>query len=132
MRLKMRFDKDVDAWMLSHEDCTITTKEQVEEWKALLQAEFAKVTKHPAYLLVDLAGFDLDPSMAERYGDAVKKLSYSGQWAAVVRYQTDAQNFTNTTIRLQAVKNRFPSNIFPSREAALAALEEIKAAHESG
>ena len=131
MQLKIAFDKELSAWTLTHHECNIDTLADIDTWKTQLQHEFTKVTIRPSYLLIDLQGFNLSASMAEHYGNVVKTLTYAGLWLGVVRYDAGRKDLTATVMRLQAIKNKFPSNIFPNREAALEALAHIRQLPES-
>jgi hypothetical protein len=126
MQLSLTHDADVDAWFLSHEDVRIETPADIDAWRDALMKELEKLGGQRAYILIDLGGFTLAPGMAEPYGKVAKTVV--SQYAlGVVRFGSDdGSDLTTTAIRLGAVMNRFPANVFPNREVALQVLERIR------
>lgn len=121
MKLSISYDPGVDAWTLTHEDAIIRTEEEAAEWRRELAACFDGKS---GYLLIDMAEFDLDPSFLPTYGKTVKELTYS-RWSGVIRYGGENE-MSNAAVRINAVDNKYPSNVFPDRAAALAALEQVR------
>src|SRR5215510_3800741 len=113
MKLTLNYSKDVDAWTLLHEDVIIRTEEDAAEWRRQIIELYRD--KHDGYLLIDLAGFDLDPALMDTYGKTAKEITYS-HWKSVIRYGGD-NAFSEAAMRIKAIDNKYPSYIFPDREA---------------
>jgi hypothetical protein len=83
---------------------------------------------HKLYILACWAGVTLDPSVADYYGEQMQlsQIYVSG----IVRYDaTDL--FSNVTIRAQTVRKHLQgsrANIYPTKEAALEAIRQLKQA----
>jgi hypothetical protein len=127
MKLTLTHDPDVDAWFLTHDDVRIESASDIAAWREALLRELEKLGGARAYILIDLAGFQLAPAMAEQYGKVAKTVV--SQYAlGIIRYGGDqaGRDLTTTAIRLGAVLNRFPANVFPDRESALEVLARIR------
>ena len=124
VKLHLDYDQEHDVWTLRHEAVFIRDADDISQWRALLTEEFAKLEGKRVYLLIDTDGFSLNPAVAEQYG-GVAKMVVSTYAIGVVRYGADS-DLTQTAIRIGAIKNRFPANIFPSREVALEVLAKVR------
>ncbi|MEM6991404.1 MAG: hypothetical protein AAF721_12930 [Myxococcota bacterium] len=121
----LTFDEEDAVWTLRHKDVVIRSATDIERWRELLTAELTKIKTIGADLLISLDGFTLDPSLAEAYGRVAKAAVGGGNFGSVIRYGAET-DMTTTAIRLGAVLSRFPSNIFPDRRHALAALQKVR------
>jgi hypothetical protein len=121
--IRLEYDATHDVHTILHEDCTVATSSDVVAWRARLVHLLRALEGRRVYLMIDVRGFSLHPSIAEEYG-AVAKEVMQRYAAGLVRY--GAFGTTAATIRVGAIKHRFPSNIFPNREEALRAIAEIR------
>jgi hypothetical protein len=125
MDLRLSYDGSLDAWVLTHDDVRIEREEDIEVWHSILLRELQKLGGERAYILIDIAEFHLAPALAERYGKVAKRV-ISEHALGIVRFGHSDHDMTTTAIRLGAVLNRFPANVFPNREAALEVLARIR------
>ncbi len=124
MKMELSYDEETAAWTLRHDRVHIGSAEDIEQWRTLLEAEFATAPQEQFYLLICVEGFSLAPDQAEAYGEVAKTVVMS-RARAVIRYGTDV-GLTTTSIRLGAVLHRYPANIFIDRRHAIEALRRIR------
>jgi hypothetical protein len=122
MELSLTYDASVDAWTLRTQGA-LNTPEDVERWRERLTGELAAIGRK-IYLLVDMSEFQVSAAMSDSYGRGAKEVA-ERYAKGIVRYGRP-KGTTATTVRLEAVINRFPPNVYPDREAALAALKEVR------
>jgi len=122
--IELHYDADIDAWTLRCIDCRLGTQDDIAELKELLNAEFAKFEGKKTYLLIDMANFELVPSLAEAYGKIARDVLRKNA-LGILRYGP-RQDWIASMVRLQSVIQHFPANIFPDREAALEALDKLR------
>ncbi len=124
MKMELSYEEAIDAWTLRPDGVHIDSTEALERWQQMMEREFAAAPPEPFYLLIRVEGFTLAPGQAEAYGH-VAKATVVPRTRSVIRYGTDV-GLTNTAIRLGAVLNRYPANIFPDRQHAIEALHRIR------
>ncbi|MCH9682191.1 MAG: hypothetical protein K0V04_12205 [Deltaproteobacteria bacterium] len=124
MKMELSYDEQIDAWTLRHDAVEIDSNEALERWHDLLERELATAPVEAFHLMICVEGFSLAPELAEAYGQIAKHMVLP-RTRAVVRYGTD-NGLTTTSIRLGAVLNRYPANIFPDRRHASEALLRIR------
>jgi hypothetical protein len=124
MKVELSYDAEADAWLISHQDVLLNTPADVAEWRRQVDLEFQKVAEPRVFLLICMHGVQVHPSVANEYGRNAKEII--GQRAlGLVRFG-DPGVLTTTSVLLQAVMNRYPSNVFPDRASALLALRKIR------
>jgi hypothetical protein len=121
MDLQFEYDAEIDAWTM-HPTGVLQTPADVTAMQALVAREFRKLHGKKAYILIDVSGLTIDPAVASVYGQLFRYVV--ARTLGLVRY--GASGTTAATIRLEAIRNRFPSNIFPDRKAAIEALEHVR------
>jgi hypothetical protein len=116
---------DLDAWEIAHEEVVLSTPGDVDCWRLLVLTQLATALKgRKVDLLVNLRGFRIDPAVADLYGKVAGELR--GRFArSVIRFGPEG-DFTASMIRIQGIKNMYPSMIFASREAAAEALRLLR------
>ncbi|MBN1607108.1 MAG: hypothetical protein JW940_10780 [Polyangiaceae bacterium] len=125
MKVHVEWSLSLDACTISHEAVRLETEEDVAEWRAQLMAEMqANVGLNRVYLLVDYAGFWVNPVVADAYGKVAEELRQ--------RYAKDVFRYGVTdplsaaSARLQSMKRAHRSNVFRTREEAIAALNKLR------
>jgi len=125
MKIKVEWNPSLDACTITHEAVRLETDEDVAAWRTQLMAEMeANVGFRRVYLLVDYAGFWVDPGVADAYGKVAEELRR--------RYAKDVFRYGVTdplsaaSARLQSMKRAHRSNVFRTREEAIAALNKLR------
>lgn len=125
VRVTISFIQDLDAWEISHEDVALYTQEHIDHWRLLVVTRLsAELKGQKVDLLVNLHGFHIDPQMADRYGKVAAEIRERFA-RSVIRFGPEG-DYTATMIRIQGIKNAYPSMIFANREAAAAALQLLR------
>lgn len=124
MKITLKYDRELDAWTVEHQEARIRTRDDIAEWKRQLVAELKKLKGKKAWLLIDAAGFQLDSAVAAEYGAIAREVAE--KYAHGVLRYGKADGWTAAQVRLQAVIQRFPANFFQDREAAVEALRRLK------
>lgn len=125
MRVWLEHDTQDDVWTIRHDGCVIASKEDIDRWQTELDEALVAKGAHPVDLFVDVHGFELSPAVAELYGKVARTV-IATHARCLIRYG-DPGGLTTASVRLQAVINRFPANLFADREAATEALRRIRA-----
>ena len=111
------------------EGIQIETVEDIAEWEAIMakQSDALLATRggQPWWCLIDLQGFSLNPKMAPEYGTRAKGFM-SKYFYGCVRFNVPQGLCSKSALRLGAIKNRFPSNMFEDQDAAQIAIESMK------
>lgn len=125
MQVTLSYAPAHGCWTFVFEDVNLRSAADIDRWKILVYRELEKLKGRRAYLLVDMRGFRLHPDVAPLYGEVARDI-IDRHALAVVRYAPDDDGISAAAIRLAAIKQRFASNIFPSRNAALEALDMMR------
>jgi hypothetical protein len=104
MELKLTYESELDAWTLTHKEVRVTSPANVNTWRRLLARQFEKLGGRRSWILIDMADFELAPSVAELYG-ATAKAPGAEHALGIVRYGRPA---TVTTTGSSARHERFP------------------------
>ena len=95
-------------------------------FQAVIIREFeTKVGDRKVAVFVDASNFNLEPAYADAYGKAAKEIV--GRFASSLFRYGDPGGITKVVARCQAVIHRYPANFYADRDAALAALERLRA-----
>ena len=115
----------LDACTITHDSVRLDEPEDVEQWRQLVMSSLqSALGSHRAYILVDYAGFTVSPLVADAYGKVAEEIR-SRFAKDVFRY--GAQDpLSAASARLQSVKRAHSSNLFATRQQALAALERAR------
>lgn len=124
MELKVEHDPEHDVWTIVHRNCDIQTSLDIQRWRSKLDDELRQLGGNKVFLLIDLEGFSISPSIMDEYGRNAKEVVGAHAIGAIRYGRGDAR--TRTEISLQAMANNFPANIFPSRESALQAVAHLR------
>jgi hypothetical protein len=127
MELKLTYESELDAWTLTHKEVRVTSPADVNTWRRLLARQFEKLGGRRSWILIDMADFELAPSVAELYG-ATAKAPGAEHALGIVRYGRPATVTTTTTVRTQGVMRDYAPNVHPTRLAAIEALHDLRAA----
>jgi hypothetical protein len=126
MRVKVERNPSLGACTITHEAVRLETPEDVAEWRAQLMAEMEACAGFDrVYLLVDYAGFSLNPAVAEEYGRVAEELRQ--RYAREVFRYGAVDPLSAASARLQSMKHAHRSNVFGTRLEAIAALNKVRA-----
>lgn len=120
----LRFTLDPEHGFVeaSFRDYVLRTEADVLAWRAIVEREFARFGRK-VDLLINLDGLVVKPSAARAFG--VNRAAVLAQFTThSVRYGGDLS--TKTTVFTTAVQDGADANVYPSREAAVAALLEAR------
>ncbi len=125
MKVLVEKNPSLDACTITHESVNLESIEDIAEWRKQLMAGIeAQVGNGRTYLLVDYTGFTVSSSMTNEYGQVAEELRQRFA-KEVFRYgQTDPHSLLSA--RLQCLKRAHRSNLFASRQEAIAALDKIR------
>jgi hypothetical protein len=126
VKTELVYDAEADAWEIRHEGVNIESAADVAEWQRQVEAAFHAqvVPARKVFVLVNMAGFKLNPTMGSEYGKVAKSLQ-ERFIAGMVRFGSPGV-VTETAVLLQGVLNRYPPNVFPDRATALLALKKLR------
>lgn len=119
MRVHVEWSESEQVATIFHEDVTIATLADIEEWKrqlfpALEQLAVRLGTKPRVLVCID--GFSLDPALANAYGEGAKHVGKVLS-AGLARYGLPAR--VRPLIALEAARLGYKPNLFASRQEAL-------------
>jgi hypothetical protein len=125
MRVKVESNPALDACTITHESVRLDTVEDVAEWRRqLMRGMEAAVGSGRVYLLVDYAGFWVNPQLAEEYGNVAEELRR--RYAKEVFRYGAREPLSAVSARLQSMKRAHRSNMFATRQDAIAALYKVR------
>jgi hypothetical protein len=125
MRVKVESNPSLEACTITHQDVRLETAEDVAEWRTQLMAEMqAAVGLSRVYLLVDYAGFWVNPGIADAYGRVAEELRQ--RYAKEVFRYGVTDHLSAASARLQSMKRSRRSNVFGTRQEAIAALNKLR------
>ena len=126
MKVTVESNPSLDACTITHEAVRLETVEDVAEWRAQLMAQMAAaVGFNRVHLLVDYAGFWVNPAVAEDYGRVAEELRQ--RYAKEVFRYGATDPLSAASARLQSMKRAHRSNVFATRFEAIAALNKLRA-----
>jgi hypothetical protein len=67
MKLRLSYDRAVDAWVLSHEEVHIASDEDMASWRTQLLSLPSRWAGRREYLLIDVRGFHVEPAFGPAY-----------------------------------------------------------------
>ena len=130
MRVWYEDDPETDTCTAHLTGVSIDDEPSLQKWLEVTTAAsrewLARRNGQKWFCLIDLSDFELAPEMAPAYGACAKNLM-NEFYTGAVRYGSPTGVCTQSALRLGAIKNKFPSNIFEDRQAALVALTSIRA-----
>ncbi|MEM9193528.1 MAG: hypothetical protein AAGF12_30415, partial [Myxococcota bacterium] len=109
---------DIDVVELCFSGVFLVDPEDVDFWAEKVRQQLAYLAR-PVEVLLDLGGFRVKPSAAQRFGEVRASLWHD---LALATYRFGADGWTATAVRTSSVLHSAEDNLFPSREEALAAL----------
>lgn len=128
--LTVDYDTETDSWTVTNADVKLLDFDGVNQWQRyLLEEIFPRFGGKKVYVLVDLNGVEIGPRVAEEYGTFVRDFAKT-YTHNVFRYGPPL-GLTESVIKLQAVIQHFPANVYENRAAALRALEIVRAKDEA-
>jgi hypothetical protein len=123
---KLSYDEQAQLIFLDLSN-TVITHEVVDGITASVKT-ISEQQGHKIYILACWTGVTIEPGVADYYGEQMQLSQI--YVAGIVRYDaTDL--FSNVTIRAQTVRKHLQgsrSNIYPTKEAALEAIRQLKQA----
>jgi hypothetical protein len=124
MKVRIRYDRRVDAWTVEYEGVALRTNADVEEWRHLLVSQLEEKWRGSrAFLLVDLSSFSVEAQVSAEYR-AVAKHVMDEYALGVVLYGTPGAR-TMAQIRLTSIMNRF-GRVYPNRAGAIRVLSRMR------
>ncbi len=126
MKVKVERNHALDACTITHEAVRLETVEDVGEWRTqLMDGMESEVGFDRVYLLVDYAGFWVNPAVAEEYGKVAEELRQ--RYAKEVFRYGVTDPLSAASARLQSMKRAHRSNVFGTRLEAITALNKLRA-----
>ncbi|HEY6723795.1 MAG TPA: hypothetical protein VI197_07170 [Polyangiaceae bacterium] len=124
MEIILTHDAEHDVWTIGHVDVQLRSAKSVSEWRRIVLSKLEAHVSDKVDLLIDLHGFEIEPSFADAYGRVSHEIRRRFA-RSVIRYGPEGK-FTSASIRLQSIRNGQASMIFASRDEALTALRTIR------
>jgi hypothetical protein len=125
MKVEVECDPSLDACTIRHEQVHLESSDDVAEWRRLVMGRLqAALGSRRAYLLVDYRGFNVNPIMADAYGEVAEEVR-SRFAKDVFRYGV-RDPLSSASARLQSLKRAHRSNVFATREEAIQALNKAR------
>jgi hypothetical protein len=122
---RIMFEYDRSSKILFVEDhWNITTREDVDAFFAEYARQIDSIAEK-FWMVAHIDGLIIHADIAEYYGEVARKAT-SERLLGLARWGTDSA--ARMTIRTTAMKSKMPHNIYSSREEAVRAIEEMKAA----
>ncbi len=114
----------LDACTITHDAVHLRTPEDIAKWEELLFGKMEKmVGNRRVYLLVDFTDFSVAAGLAHEYGRVAEELRR--RFAKDVFRYGASDPHSALSARLQSLKRAHLSNIFETREEAVATLERF-------
>ncbi len=124
MRSLVKYDRSIDAWLISGQDVTLRSREDVTAWRARLWRELDRLGGEKAVLVLDLDGFEVEIGARDAYG-AMESEMLERYALALLRFG-EPEGFTRTVILLESEKRGLPRDIYASRAAVVRALTSLR------
>ncbi len=121
MKVTVVMHPDLGACTISHEDVRLESAEDVADWRRQVVAQLAAVVgQNRVHFLVDYHGFSVSPLVAEGYGRVAEEVRR--RWAKDVFRYGPTSPLSAASVRLQSMRHAHASNLYRTREDAVAAL----------
>jgi hypothetical protein len=110
---------------IKHDAVHLEEPEDVKQWQQLVMSKLqSALGSRKTYILVDYNGFTVNPLMADAYGKVAEEIRR--RFAKDVFRYGAKDPLSAASARLQSIKRAHKSNIFATRDEALAALSKAR------
>ena len=134
MRIEYRYDPELDCYTLVTSDVFILGAEDIATWSREMERASEELLESRGgekfFCLIDLAGFQLAPAMADAYGERASAF-VRRYFTGVIRYGRTVGTPTVSALRRGAESQAFSSLVFPNRASAIEALAIVREANEA-
>ncbi|MFK7990259.1 MAG: hypothetical protein AB8I08_29835 [Sandaracinaceae bacterium] len=114
-----------DTYVMRQQAVRLTTHLDIAEWEALMRerSETLLLERGGAkwWCLIDLGEYELNPELAADYGERARTF-VERYFLGCVRFGDPEGLCSKSALRIGALKNRFPSNLFRDENAAQVAI----------
>ncbi len=117
------YDKKLDILDVDFENLKVKSEADADAAFALIREVYMRDIKHRVYALINYTNFSLDRRLTDYWGSKVKA-AVTAYSIVAIRYSVDS--LTRTIVKTIAVKAHTPSNMYESREQALAVLQGLR------
>jgi hypothetical protein len=121
--VRFLYDVDLDAVHASFANCVLADGRDVEQWEREVSRRLASFGRK-VDLLIDLTGLMVKPSASAAFGEA-RTRTLERYTLRSFRYGADRS--TRTSVFTSAAIHGAAANVYPTREAAVAALIAARA-----
>jgi hypothetical protein len=125
MNVRLVYEQELGSWVVHHDGVELHAWSELLLWRSRIREELEKNDAREIYLLIDMNGLSLEPTIARMFG-AVAVEAAGNQSLGVIRYG-HPEGPQVADLRADPLQNRFPPAPFADREAAIEALQQIRA-----
>lgn len=126
MRIWYQNDPQIDACVMHMEDVRLLDSESITTWsKTMTTASDDWLSLRGGrkwFCLIELSGFEINPALCDAYGQRARSF-VDKYFTGVIRYGAPEGLYSTSALKVGAIQNSFPANIYRDREAALTAYQ---------
>lgn len=118
-----------DTYVMRQQAVRLASHLDIAEWETLMQTRSEALLLERRgkkwWCLIDLGEYELSPELAAEYGQRAK-VFVERYFLGCVRFGDPEGLCSKSALRLGALKNRFPSNLFRNEDAARVAISSMQ------